>query len=508
MISASRSLGRPFIIACVAIIVGMTILRGTFAALWDLRVDEAYYWTWSKQSALSFLDHPPMIAWSIRLGTSIFGDTNFGVRFSGLLAMAAMQILLADIVWQTVRDARYAALAALLPETTLDYGLLMSKVAPDTALIAFAMALAWALVRLATSGDRRWWLAAGVFGGGCLLSKYTTVLLLPAILAYVLVPRWRKRHLASPWFWLAPVIALVIFSPVLIWNVQYDWASVRFQLARPAQPASTRFFWEFVGLQFALIGPVVLPVVAGGAIVLFGRALRLREPIGLLLAGSVLLPIGFFMVLSSSMRIGDSWTLFLWPFSFACTAINLHQWPRERPDARLVRTAPVFAAAAVITGLATVIVASVYYLGASSNYGGRNDPFGKEAGFADLVREADRARIKADAKWFATTDYRIYSMLRWHLRDRVPVLQVNERNRFIGFRPDSRITPNAPALYIYANAKPAIWADTAAQFAPLGTIDLVWRNLVYDRYTVERLTEFTPTLSPPPGSALAVSAPL
>jgi len=36
---------------------------------------------------LSFLDHPPMIAWFIRFGTAIFGDTNFGVRFGGVLAM-------------------------------------------------------------------------------------------------------------------------------------------------------------------------------------------------------------------------------------------------------------------------------------------------------------------------------------------------------------------------------------------------------------------------------------
>ena len=204
MLSFPRANGRSLIVVCLVVIASMTILRGIFAASWDLRVDEAYYWTWSRESVLSYLDHPPMIAWSVRLGTAIFGDTNFGVRLSGLLAMVGMQIMLADIVWQTVRDARYAAIAALLPDTTLDYGLLMSKVAPDTALIAFAMATAWALVRLAKSGDLRWWLAVGVFGGCCLLSKYTAVLLLPAILGYVLIPSWRNRHLASPYFGLRP----------------------------------------------------------------------------------------------------------------------------------------------------------------------------------------------------------------------------------------------------------------------------------------------------------------
>jgi len=44
-------------------------------------VDEAYYWTWSKEGAISFLDHPPLIAWFIQLSTALLGDNNFGVRF-------------------------------------------------------------------------------------------------------------------------------------------------------------------------------------------------------------------------------------------------------------------------------------------------------------------------------------------------------------------------------------------------------------------------------------------
>ena len=50
------------------------------------------------------------------------------------------------------------------------------------------MAMIWALVRLALSGNQRWWLLVGVFGGFALLSKYIVILLLPAIVAYAMVP--------------------------------------------------------------------------------------------------------------------------------------------------------------------------------------------------------------------------------------------------------------------------------------------------------------------------------
>src|SRR4051812_37789644 len=181
----------------------MTAMRLIYAGVLELRTDEAYYWTWSKESVLSFLDHPPMIAWFIRFGTAIFGDTNLGVRFSGILAMLVTQLLLADIVRRVTGNTRAIVIAVLMPEAAVYYGLLMAKVAPDVALIPFAVAMIWALIRLKDSGDGRWWLLAGVFAGLALLSKFTAVLLLPAVAAFMLVPRWRFRWLRSPYPWFA-----------------------------------------------------------------------------------------------------------------------------------------------------------------------------------------------------------------------------------------------------------------------------------------------------------------
>ena len=124
-------------------------MRIAYASLIELRTDEAYYWTWSKEHVLSFLDHPPMIAWFIRFGTAIFGDTDLGVRFGGIVAMSCMQLLLADIARRVTHDVRAIVLAILMPEAALYYGLLMAKVAPDIALIPFAVAMIWALVRVA-----------------------------------------------------------------------------------------------------------------------------------------------------------------------------------------------------------------------------------------------------------------------------------------------------------------------------------------------------------------------
>jgi 4-amino-4-deoxy-L-arabinose transferase-like glycosyltransferase len=506
-----RENSRLAISACVLVVAGLTLMRGIFAAVNPLRVDEAYYWTWSRESVISYLDHPPMIAWCVGFGTQIFGDTNFGVRFSGLLAMLVMQALLADIVWRTTRDWRYAILAVLLPEAALDYGLLMTKVVPDTALIAFVMAMVWALVRLALSGNQRWWLLAGLFGGLALLSKYIVILLVPAIVAYALVPGWRTKQLSSFYPWLAALIAVVIFSPVLYWNAVHDWVSFRFQLDRPVQMQgwSLKFLAEFGGIQFFLVGPILFPVVLVGTTRLGWRGFRARDPIAILLSLCVAVPVGFFLWRSLYGRIGDSWPLFVWPAGFACVAINLSRWRREAPGSAMARIAPFVAAMTVLTGIGFVVLVTTYYTAMNANYLGKSDPIGKEAGFAPVVEAASDALRRVGASWFATTDYRIYSMLRWHLKDRIPVVQINERNRYIGFGTAEADVAGPAGLYIAPKdgIRGDVWSANTAVLEPAGQADLAWRGVRYDTYLMQKLTNWRPVLAPPPGDPLFDSAP-
>ena len=113
---------RRQLLAVVALIACLTAMRTIYAGVVELRTDEAYYWTWSKESVLSFLDHPPMIAWFIRFGTAIFGDTDLGVRFGGIVAMSCTQLLLADIVRRVTHDVRAIVVAILMPEAACQVG--------------------------------------------------------------------------------------------------------------------------------------------------------------------------------------------------------------------------------------------------------------------------------------------------------------------------------------------------------------------------------------------------
>jgi hypothetical protein len=111
------------------------------------------------------------------------------------------------------------------------------------------------------------------------------------------------------------------------------------------------------------------------------------------------------------------------------------------------------------------------------------------------------------ATWIATTDYRTYAMLRWFLRDRVPVIQINERGRYIGFRePDMNLIRDRTGLYVapepYDHPAYPIWSSVPARRESLKRVERVWRGTVMDTYAIQKFTGWTPELSPPKDSPL------
>jgi 4-amino-4-deoxy-L-arabinose transferase-like glycosyltransferase len=332
-------------------------------------------------------------------------------------------------------------------------------------------------------------------------------MLVPAVLAFALVPDWRWRWLKSPYPYLAALIAIAVFSPVLIWNYQHDWASFRFQAVRAIadHPFSWRTFGEFFGLQLGLVGFVLLPVVLSGVALTAWRGYRKREPIAILLSTAVIVPFGYFCWKSLTLRVGDTWPMFLWPAGFAAAAINIAWLPREGWPAWMIRSTISWARIAVVSGIAVVVGVFFYYVAAPWNLIGRTDPVGGEAGFEQVAERVADELQKTGATWIATTDYRTYAMMRWYFNGRVPVIQVNERGRYQGFRdPGMDSIKDHPGLYVARepdNQLP-LWQLTSAIRQPLERVERRWRGVVMDTYALERLTGWTPPLAPPPDSPL------
>jgi hypothetical protein len=296
---------------------------------------------------------------------------------------------------------------------------------------------------------------------------------------------------------------MIVFSPVLIWNYQHDWASFRFQAVRAvsAHEFSLRTVGDYIGLQWGLVGFVLLPVVLSGLVLTAWRGYRAREPVAILLSTAVIAPFLYFFWKSLTLRVGDTWPMFMWPVGFAAAAINIALLSREGWPAWMVRSTMRWANVAIVAGIAMVVLVFLYYVAAPWNFIGRADPIGGEAGYEALVARVEAELQKTGATWIATTDYRTYAMLRWFLKDRLPVIEVTERGRFQGFSdPGTDRIKGHPGLYVAREPDQLLplWNLTGAKREPLERVDRTWRGIVMDTYALEKLSGWTPELSPPP----------
>jgi len=299
------------------VLAGLTALRLILAASVQLTPDETYYFLWSEHLQLGYFDHPPMVAYWIRYGTLLFGNSALGIRCLGPLAAAAGSIFLWDAGEQLFPHRQAGLMAAALLNATLMIGVGAIIMTPDTPLLFFWTAGLAALARLITSGNPRWWLTIGVAAGLALLSKYTAALFIAAVFIWLVTAPEGRAQLRTPWPWAAVLIALLIFSPDLYWNATHDWASffkqggreTGFDLARSAQ-----FLGEFVVGQLALATPIIF-ILAGIGLWRLGAV---PGQAGHLLIWLTIVPGVVFLEHVISDRVQGNWAAILYPS--ACLA--------------------------------------------------------------------------------------------------------------------------------------------------------------------------------------------
>ena len=313
-------------------LAALTLARLVVAAILPLAPDEAYYWVWSRALAPSYLDHPPMVALWIRLGTTLVGDTPFGIRLLAPLAAAAGSLLL----FQATRDllpgpeaSRRGTVAAALMNAMLLFGAGAVTMTPDTPLLFFWTLCLAALARLVATGQPRWWLAAGLAAGLALDSKYTAALLAPAVFFWAMTTASIRPQLRRFYPWAAAIVAAALFAPVLAWNAAHGWASFAKQGGRTGDWDPTRaaqFVGELFGGQVGLATPLIA-LLCGGGIWLAVRRAR-AQPAWNLLAMLSLVPVAVFLQHALGDRVQANWPAIVYPS--ACIAASaLGGWWRR-----------------------------------------------------------------------------------------------------------------------------------------------------------------------------------
>jgi membrane-associated phospholipid phosphatase len=228
----------------------------------ELSQDEAYQWVWSKHPALSFYSKPPAIAFIQLAGTSIFGDTEFGVRFfSPLFAAITSLLLLRFLAREIGARPSFWLLLAATATPLLGLGTILMTIDPPLVLCwTWALVAGWRAAQ--PDGKTRDWLIVGLAMGLGFLCKYTAVMQIACWAVFFALAPAARIHLRKPGPWLALLIFSLCTLPVVIWNSQRGWPTLNdvggdAGLHSQWKPEDAlRYFPDFTVVQFLALNPI------------------------------------------------------------------------------------------------------------------------------------------------------------------------------------------------------------------------------------------------------------
>jgi Dolichyl-phosphate-mannose-protein mannosyltransferase len=324
--------------AALIVILAFTALRVAFASLIGFGVDESYTLGQARFLALSYFDHPPLHIWLAHGAMKLFGTT-WAVRLPFVLVFALTS-------WGMYRltERLFGAAAGVWAVFGLNVSLFFlasagTWVVPDGTLLCALVFGMLALARLffPKAGEKpsAWaaWTVAGLCFGLAGLSKYSAVFVILGLAVFLLATPHR-RMLAHPAPYVGALIAAAVVSPVILWNLSHDWASLKFQAGRGGASGLTlAAFAQMVAGQFVWLAPWVAVPLAYAGVAAFARARDQRVLFCLALA---LPTIGYFTIQS----LWSGWALPHWPmpgwfFVFPLLAL----WLVDNPDAKPSPTA-------------------------------------------------------------------------------------------------------------------------------------------------------------------------
>lgn len=237
-----------------AISIALIILRLLFIGNTLLIDDEAYYAMYARHLSWGYIDHGPVIGYLIYLFT-IFGENSFTVRLTALTLLIILSVVLYYFGKEHFNN-NTGIIMSLGISANMLFHTNSVVVTPDVPL-AFFTIMAILYYYKAYFIHENYFYIGGTFLGLAILSKVSA--LFPAI-GIILFPfiNSAKRHLIFELrFYGSLLIALILFMPFIIWNLQNDLAFVRYQGGHITEGGSwSDFAGLWVGL-FVTAGPIL-----------------------------------------------------------------------------------------------------------------------------------------------------------------------------------------------------------------------------------------------------------
>ncbi len=189
--------------------------------------DELQFLSDARHLEWGFVAYPPFTPFIERIAMSLFGLSLVGLRLFSVIAQAIV-IFVSGLMARDLGGNRWAQAAAAVSVALSGVPLFEATEFQYTSFaLLWWVLICWFTIRLLKSENPRWWIAIGATAGLGLMTKYSIVFFLAGLLGGMLLTRAR-RQFASGWFWGGVGLALLIFSPNIVWLFRHDFISYQF----------------------------------------------------------------------------------------------------------------------------------------------------------------------------------------------------------------------------------------------------------------------------------------
>jgi hypothetical protein len=245
----------------IGLIFLFSLLRIVLAAVIGLMPQDAYYCYYGENLSLSYFDHPPMIAYLLRLAITLFGKSVFALHAVDFICTSGT-LIFTYLFLKRLLNKDHLRKSFMLIVTAPFISLLCINSTPDVPLLFFWSLSLWLIHKAVTGQKWYYWLCAGLTSGMAFDSKYTAVFLGFGLFVFLL---WNKeyRKLLFSWQFLLYIAAFIaVITPVLLWNIRHDFISIKYQSTERATDLSgssgfqPRLFLGYFGCQLAIALPL------------------------------------------------------------------------------------------------------------------------------------------------------------------------------------------------------------------------------------------------------------
>jgi 4-amino-4-deoxy-L-arabinose transferase-like glycosyltransferase len=307
-----------------------TLIRLAVSPFFGLGVDEAHYVLYAKFLDWSYVDHPPLVGWMHAPFFYLLGTNEFLARLPAILLFAATSYCAYLFVLRVTKSIQMSLVATLALNCSFILNVMGLMLLPDSLLLLFVFLLIFTLEKIARNKKPLDFILLGILLGLMGLAKYTSILLVPPLIVFLLMKR-RYDIIFSPYMFLAALIALIMITPVIYWNINHDFISFRYQGAHIFGSLATSFknFIESLAAQFGAYSPFLFIIAFYG----FFKALRSSNDylrLSVLFGATIIV---FFLVTSLSERTLPHWPGIFYVLFIPIGSYNLYlakeKWKRN-----------------------------------------------------------------------------------------------------------------------------------------------------------------------------------